>query len=123
MSRAAIQEPRLRTLREDASPSEINRALAEYARDVNVRLQTSLRGEFRTIEVTGAEADVDVAVSFQSPPVAVLVCSVANLTTPDTPGSLSSLAWTARAGGVRILNFPGLASGERYRVTLLVLAG
>lgn len=124
------QVPRLRNLRENEPQSEVNRALADFCRDVSRVLDGSKEGgvsienmgaKYVQVDIEGDDVDVELPETFRTPPRDVSVCQVLNLSSPDVPGSLSSVPWTYRSGRVRITNFPGLGASVRYRVRLLVM--
>lgn len=116
MSREAFDEKRIRD--------------AERDLDRKITFAQHMHAQVVALDIKGGDTNVDKlldATRIKSPPLGVQCVEARNLDNYDDPGSLTgSVRWTYRTtrpgeAYVRIHSFPGLTSGTRYRVTLLVL--
>ena len=98
--------------------------------DRKVTFATHMHAQIVRLDVKGGDTNIDKlldATRIKARPLSVLCGEVMNLDDPDDPGSLTgSVRWTYRTtrpgeAHVRIHSLPGLTSGTRYRVTLLVI--
>jgi hypothetical protein len=99
--------------------------IADIERDMDRKLTVAkhLYQELVEFDVTGDDTSVRVKTRFATRPKAVSCVDAQNLDYPDAPGS-TAIQWRwAERGQIEIYNFPGLASGIRYRVRLLVIGG
>jgi hypothetical protein len=99
--------------------------LASIERDMDRRLtvEEHLYAQFLEFDATGDDTSIRVKTRFATRPKQVVCAEARNLDYPDAPGS-TPIQWKwAENGQIEIYNFPGLASGVRYRVRLLVIGG
>jgi hypothetical protein len=99
--------------------------IASVERDMDRKLtvEEHLYQQFVEFDATGDDTDIRIKTRFQTRPKDVQLAEARNLDYPDAPGS-TAIQWRwAENGQIEIYNFPGLASGVRYRVRLLVIGG
>jgi hypothetical protein len=99
--------------------------LASIERDMDRKLTVAEHLNQQTVEfdATGDDTSIRIKTRFATRPIGVELLEARNLDAPDLPAS-TPIQWKwAERGQIEIYNFPGLASGVRYRVRLLVIGG
>jgi hypothetical protein len=99
--------------------------LAGIERDMDRKLTVAehLYQQFLEFDATGDDTSIRIKTRFATRPKSVELAEARNLDAPDLPAS-TPIQWKwAENGQIEIYNFPGLASGVRYRVRLLVIGG
>jgi hypothetical protein len=99
--------------------------VAEIERDMDRKLTVKehLFADVVEFDATGDDTDIRIKTRFKAPVLGVVPLLVRNLDNPDAPGSTTVQMRWSEGGQIEAFNFPGLASGIRYRVRLLVIGG
>ena len=114
-------------------PAAVSRQLNEFARDVvfcldkRLTFGDNLDAQIKDVMVEGGKLPITFTSRFEKPPAGMLMLYYQeDDADPAIMCNGMSLQWRYSPdvkGGIQILNIPGLTSGQRYKVRLLIVGG